>query len=204
MQKIQEPGKGGNAYAEGDYSSADGGDAGDSTTGPGGDGGDAHAQGVHSVAVGGRGGRGGVGKGGSGMDALALQDNVAYYGGDGGESSQQDGRGGRGGSAQVMEVFGAEFARRARMKLPYGAPNNFPGRGGDSPDSPQHKARRLIVERIKAQYFVDHQVPAGGDDVWYDRRVVPLDWIVRQLDAAGHKWIVEIEDEEYVFTDRAP
>lgn len=223
-EKIPQKANGGNAHAEGDYSYAEGGAAGESSRGIGGDGGDAHAIGVLSTAVGGRGGRGGLSKGGPGGDAVAEQDGAASYGGNGGESAQHDGRGGRGGTPQLLSVLlGDELARRAGMKLPYGAPNTFPGRGGDSIDSPQYMARRLIVEKIKNQYFIENGIPTEGSlasvgvsqwsnnfyqpltarfsDVWYDRKIVPLSWINDQVQKNGNKWAVAIEDEEYVFTD---
>ena len=227
MQKIQQSADGGNAHAEGDYSYAEGGTAGDSVRGPGGDGGQAHAVGRNSTAIGGNGGRGGMGKGGCGMDVVALQDDVTSYGGHGGESSQDDGRGGRGGQSPMLaEMFGAEFARRAGMKLPYGAPNIFPGRGGDTPDTPQYMARRLIVERVKAKYYVENNIPTEGaimsegwplgmmpaelqqaltakdSDVWYDREVVPLTWINEQVSRDRNKWTVIVEADEYVFIDK--
>lgn len=226
MAKIQHLSKGGNAgdsIAVGDGSYAEGGNGGDAGGGVGGDGGSAHAIGKDSVAVGGKGGRGGRGKGGPGMCVVVMQEGVRGYGGDGGESSQHDGRGGRGGAAPMMSAFGAEFARRAGMRLQYGMLNIFPGRGGDSPDTPQYKARRLIVEQFKAKYFIQHGIPTEGaaapnssdmlpvewrqalmtkcSDVWYDREIVPLVWINEQLHQAGHKWSATIEAQEYVFVD---
>jgi hypothetical protein len=227
MQKIQQTADGGNAHAEGDHSYAEGGAAGDSTTGIGGDGGHAHAVGRNSIAIAGNGGRGGVGKGGRGMDVVTLQEDVTSYGGHGGESNQYDGRGGRGGlSPMLTEMFGTEFARRASMKLPYGALNTFPGRGGDTPDTPQYMARRLIVERAKANYYAETNTPTEGaitandggffhimpaewkqaltakySDVWYDREFVPLSWINQQVSQEGHKWTVSVEAGEYVFID---
>jgi hypothetical protein len=126
---------------------------------------------------------------------------------------------------QMMEIFfGTEFARRAGMKLPYGAKNTFPGRGGDSLDTPQHMARRSIVENIKRSYFLVHGIPTEGSmtqednmfplppewqqvftgkfsDVWYDRTVVPLTWINEQVQRRGNLWHVIIEADEYVFID---
>ena len=223
-KKILGTANGGNAHAEGDYSYAEGGAAGESSRGIGGDGGNAHALGVFSIAVGGRGGRGGIWKGGPGGDAVALQDGAASYGGSGGESDQYDGRGGRGGSPQLLHnLIGDELARRAGMKLPYGTPNTFPGRGGDALDTPQYMARRVIVELIKLRYFIDCGQPTEGSflpsgasgwpeefylaltakfsDVWYDRTVVPLTWINSQVQQSGNKWTVAVEDEEYIFTD---
>lgn len=128
----------------------------------------------------------------------------------------------------LAEMFGSEFARRAGMKLPYGASNSFPGRGGDTPDTPQYMARRLIVERVKANYYAETNTPTEGgimagdgrflhimpvewaqaltvkySDVWYDREIVPLTWINQQVSQGGHKWTVTVEAEEYVFTDIA-
>lgn len=227
LKTILEPAKGGNAHAEGDYSYAEGGAAGDSSRGVGGDGGHAHALGKYSIAVGGRGGRGGVGKGSPGGNAVELSEDAACYGGNGGESGQHDGRGGRGGTPQMLQVlFGAELARRAEMKLPYGSASTCPGRGGDGCDTPQYMARRLIVEQIKYRYFVEHDLPTEGTfsssgrlsgwsdvtyqtltekncDVWFDRTIVPLAWINDQIQQRGNKWIANIEDNEYVFTDRA-
>lgn len=225
-KKILKPASGGSAHAEGDYSYAEGGAAGDSSRGIGGDGGDAHALGAFSIAVGGRGGRGGISQGAPGGDAVAQHDGFhACYGGNGGEAAQHDGRGGRGGTAQLMQTFvGDELARRARMKLPYGAPNTFPGRGGDTLDTPQYMARRLIVEKIKLRYFIENNIPTEGgssfsdisiwpqellqpltarfSDVWYDRTVVPIAWINDALRQGGNKWNVSVEDEEYVFSDK--
>jgi hypothetical protein len=224
MKKIQQIANGGNAFAQGDYSYAEGGAAGDSGRGIGGDGGDAHAVGHSSTAVGGRGGRGGRSRGGTGGDAIALGEGAHYYGGDGGEACQYDGRGGRGGAPQMLHtMFNAEFARRAAMKLPYGMPNVFPGRGGDSPDTPQYMARRLIVERVKLKFFLEHGIPTEGafvvgekffpaswlevftakhSDVWYDRTIVPLLWLNEEIQKSGNKWSVAIEAEEYVFEDK--
>ena len=223
--KILQSAKGGNAHAEGDYSYAEGGAAGDSARGVGGDGGHAHALGLLSTAIGGRGGRGGVGPGGPGGNAVAFDDHSGSYGGNGGESSQHDGRGGRGGAPQMLQIFvGAELARRAEMKLPYGTRNIIPGRGGDTYDTPQYMARRLIVEQIKYSYFVEHGLPTEGTaspdgllsplleefyplltaknvDVWYDRTTVPVEWINEKNRQRGNKWTVAVEADEYVFID---
>jgi hypothetical protein len=125
----------------------------------------------------------------------------------------------------LLQTFvGAELARRAEMKLPYGTPNTFPGRGGDGHDTPQYMARRLIVEQIKYSCFIERGLPTEGtispndhlavwpeefyqaltaknSDVWYDRTVVPLAWINDQIRQRGNKWTVAVEDEEYIFTD---
>lgn len=192
---------GGDAYVKGNHSTACGGDAGDSTSAPGGPGGRAHVTGNNSHAVGGRGGRGGVGPGGPGGDAHVVGDNAGYFGGDGGEADQEDGRGGRGGSAYGMHFLGLS-QRRARMKLPYGEPNNFPGRGGDKPDSIQHMARRLIVEDLKLRYFIEYRLSkADPHHIWYDREEVPMNWINECLKMQGHQWCAEIVADEYVFLD---
>jgi hypothetical protein len=74
-----------------------------------------------------------------------------------------------------------------------------PGRGGDSADTPQYKARRIIVEEIKARYFAERGLPQ--EEVWWDREIVPLAWITAELMAAGHRWTAAIVDDEYEFTD---
>jgi len=89
--------------------------------------------------------------------------------------------------------------RVAHMRQPYYEPITEPGRGGDAPDSPQYKARRLIVEQIKKRYFVRQGLPL--DEVWWDREVVPLAWINEQLEADGHLWRANIVDDEYEFSD---
>ncbi|MDQ9171722.1 hypothetical protein Q8A64_15010 [Oxalobacteraceae bacterium R-40] len=198
---IPHGGNGGNAYAIGEYSYAEGGDAGKSERGPGGDGGDARALGRKSYAIGGKGGRGGICQGGPGMNVEVEQEDALCIGGDGGEAPQHDGRGGRGAAAPPIDFFDEEYSRRARMKLPYGAPNIYYGRGGDAPDTPQYKARRLIIERLKQQYCIENCIDNKEYDIWYDRTVVPLEWLRKKLLGSGHQWSVIIEDEEYVFVD---
>jgi hypothetical protein len=83
------------------------------------------------------------------------------------------------------------------MRWPYFEPITEPGRGGDAPDTPQYKARRLIVERIKARYFAQKGLPL--DDVWYDREIVPLAWLNEQLKAHDHLWRASVVDDEYEF-----
>lgn len=193
--------RGGDATAVGDGSHARGGDAGDSTSGPGGRGGDASVVGNNSSAAGGRGGRGGVEPGMPGGDAHADSDHMNVYGGQGGEAPQYDGRGGRGGRPADPE-FGSILGIKARprhMRWPYDEPVTEPGRGGDGADTPQYKARRIIVEHIKACYFAARGLPR--DDVWWDRGVVPLNWINSELAAAGHRWRVALVDDEYEFSD---
>lgn len=195
-------GKGGDAEVAGDHSTARGGDAGDAVIGPGGDGGTAKVNGTRSSAVGGRGGRGGIGPGGSGMHVEVDGDNQHARGGDGGEANQPDGRGGRGGASPISdehrEMFGLP-KRRPHMRWPYGEPITEPGRGGDGADTPQYKARRLIIEDLKASYFRANGLSAL--DVWWDRETVPLGWLNEQLQAGGFGWRAAIVADEYEFTD---
>lgn len=195
-------GRGGDASVIGDGSRAMGGDAGDSVIGDGGRGGDASVQGSRSVAIGGQGGRGGIGPGMPGGDVSIESDNVIGIGGQGGEASQPDGRGGRGGRASASPYFESWLgggARRPHMRRPYGEPNNDYGSGGDAPDTPQYKARRLIIESLKERYFKERSRPI--QDVWYDRDLVDLAWLNRQLSAGRHRWTVKIVDSEYEFAD---
>jgi hypothetical protein len=85
------------------------------------------------------------------------------------------------------------------MRWPYGEPVTEPGRGGDMLDTVQYKARRLIVEDLKLRYFAERRLPTR--DVWWDRDVVPLDWINARLHGEGHRWRAALVDEEYEFTD---
>lgn len=196
----QRGGSGGDASVEGDSSTAIGGDAGDAVIGPGGPGGLARVVGDNSRAEGGRGGRGGLGPGGPGGHAEVFGDGMSSFGGDGGEASQADGRGGRGGLPHI-KAFEALGIPRRRMKLPYWAPNKVPGRGGDSSDTIQHTARRLILEELKLLYFARHGRGTDRISVWYDREFVPLNWLNQQLRADGHQWTVSVVDEEYEFRD---
>jgi hypothetical protein len=142
--------------------------------------------------------------GAPGGEAHVIGDNAGCFGGEGGEAMQADGRGGRGGVAQGLEFFGYS-ERHARMKMPYGEANNFPGRGGDAPDTLQHMARRLTIEDLKLRYFIGHGVTvADQHHVWYDREEVPLNWINRQLEVEGHRWRAAVVADEYVFEDCTP
>lgn len=199
---------GGDARVDGHSSEAIGGDAGQSVIGPGGRGGHAIVRGNNSRAIGGRGGRGGLGPGGNGGDALATGDNSVSFGGDGGEANQADGRGGRGGMpnvhalAAMVEDFGVVLdISRVHMRAPYWVPNTIPGSGGHGADSIQHKARRLILEELKVRYFADHGRSVDRVEVWYDREVVPLDWLNLRLQTDGHAWSVSVVDHEYEFSD---
>jgi hypothetical protein len=84
------------------------------------------------------------------------------------------------------------------MRLPYGEPNTEPGRGGDAADTPQYKARRLIIEELKTRYMKARGLPL--DEVWWDRDV-PLEWLNQQLERDGHRWCARIIDSEYEFVD---
>lgn len=155
--------------------------------------------GNRSVALGGQGGRGGIGPGGPGGDAMVDSDDMFRVGGQGGEANQADGRGGRGGLSYELSSFG--LPRHPHMRRPYGEPNYEPGRGGDAPDTPQYKARRLIIEDLKARYF--NAKPLSSDNIWYDRVKVSTDWLNEQLLSEGHRWRVSIEADEYTFEDGA-
>lgn len=196
---VKAGGQGGDASVSGDNSNATGGDGGEAVIGDGGKGGDARVVGNRSSAKGGLGGRGGVGPGMPGQDAVVVGDDCHAIGGQGGEAPQLDGRGGRGGrsgdDAIFLEIFG--LSRRPHMKHPYGEPVLEPGRGGDSLDTPQYKARRLIVEDIKAQYFRSKGLSV--DEAWWDRDIVPLAWINERLVADGHRWQATVVDLEYQF-----
>jgi hypothetical protein len=85
------------------------------------------------------------------------------------------------------------------MRRPYGEPNTEPGRGGDGADTPQYTARRLIVEELKKQFLQALGLPLN--DVWWDRQIVPLEWINQRLEENGHRWRTAIVDHEYEFAD---
>lgn len=134
------------------------------------------------------------------MDVSVEQDDVFSVGGQGGEASQPDGRGGRGGRAYPGNSFGGQD--RGHIKPPYGRPNTEPGRGGDAPDTPQYTARKLIVIALKERYFISKDIePRDADTVWYDRAIVPLDWVNQTLRMRGHRWQVSVVDQEYEFSD---
>lgn len=191
MRKAGAGGRGGDASVEGNDSFAEGGGGGEAVIGDGGRGGDARVKGVRSFGKGGQGGRGGVVAGQPGMDVEAFGDNMFVAGGTGGEAPQADGRGGRGGPSYVA-------GQRSTMKLPYWAPNNFPGRGGDGVDTVQYTARRLIVEDLKARHL--NLRPFSSDDIWYDR-TTSADRLNELLEDAGHRWRVRIVSGEYEFWD---
>lgn len=200
-------GRGGDADVDGDDSSAEGGDGGQAVIGDGGRGGDARVTGNRSSATGGKGGRGGVGPGQRGGDVHIAQDNVTSVGGQGGEASQADGRGGRGGRSHLpqslTQLLG--FTDRGHIKPPYGRQHTEPGRGGDAADTPQYTSRKLIVMALKERYFIEADIePRDFDTVWYDRVIVPMDWLNKTLAVRGHGWRVSVIDQEYDFADVRP
>jgi hypothetical protein len=85
------------------------------------------------------------------------------------------------------------------MRWPYFEPISEPGRGGDAADTPQYKARRIIVEQLKRRFFRAKGLHVA--DAWWDRTVVPMYWLNEQLRNDGHHWQVSIVDDEYEFTD---
>jgi len=203
-QQPSSGGPGGHAEVRGDDSDATGGDGGDAVVGAGGKGGDARVIGNRSLAIGGKGGRGGIGPGQSGGDVLVESDDAIAIGGQGGEASQPDGRGGRGGRAgnvgSVLGVFG--IRDHGHIKPRYGQQHLEPGRGGDSPDTPQYKARKLIIIALKERYFFERQLEwRDADAVWFDRSIVPTVWLNDTLQLRGYKWRVDLADSEYVFRD---
>lgn len=202
MKKISQGtgGAGGQAEVDGDDSIALGGHGGEAVLGDGGPGGNARVKGDRSTGVGGQGGRGGAGPGQPGGDVIIEQDDVFMAGGQGGESSQIDGRGGRGGRSYGFHLFG--MPTRAHIKPPYGLPHCEPGRGGDAPDTPQYMARKLIVIGLKERYFIEKSItPCDLETVWYDRTIVDLVWLNETLSLRGYHWRVSTVDNEYEFSD---
>jgi len=199
-------GTGGNAEVEGDYSSAQGGDAGQAVQQPGGRGGHAKVRGNHSIAVGGKGGRGGVTPGSPGGDVEIVGDFGGAWGGQGGEAPQADGRGGRGGRSGGadfdLSMFTGQVHRPQHIKWPYGEPVTEYGRGGDSADTPQYRARRIIVENLKRCEFGRRSLDIN--EAWWDRKIVSVDWINRCLVHQGHAWQMRVVDDEYEFFDIPP
>ncbi|CAG4890614.1 hypothetical protein LMG31841_01165 [Paraburkholderia saeva] len=193
-------GTGGDAEVHGDHSSAVGGRGGEAVIGDGGRGGNARVTGNRSTGIGGRGGRGGIGPGQPGGDIVVDRDDLFSAGGQGGEANQADGRGGRGGRAFRAHLFDGQD--RGHLKPPYGRPHIEPGRGGDAPDSPQYMARKLVVMALKERYFIESGIePRDTDTVWYDRKVVPLDWLNETLRLRGHRWTISVVEGEYEFAD---
>ncbi len=199
-------GRGGDASVHGDNAHAIGGRGGCGGIGPGAAGGDARIvrdqkqilELLQQDGIAEPDGRGG--------SAFALAPDgpgsVTVAGGQGGEASQPDGRGGRGGRAYIP----ADMCRllgvpdRGLMRWPYFEPVTEPGRGGDAADTPQYMARRLILENLKRGYFSARGLPLT--EVWWDRSIVPMDWLNEQLRTNGHRWAASIVDDEYEFSDR--
>lgn len=199
---VAEGGRGGDASATGENSSAEGGTGGDAVIGNGGRGGDAKATGRNSGARGGDGGRGGIGPGGPGGDIVVDTDNSFGFGGQGGEANQADGRGGRGGQVGNTDILrDSGITVRTHMRWPYDEPITEPGRGGDAPDTTQYKARRLIIEQLKKQYLRAQGQPTK--ESWWDRKIVPMDWLNTELKSLGHRWKATIVADEYEFSDTA-
>ena len=135
------------------------------------------------------------------MDIIQPVGDYAH-GGMGGEAAQPDGRGGRGGLSGGREhtCKAPGTLLEPHMKRPYWDDKEIePGRGGDSPDTPQYRARRLIIEMIKADYLAAPEFFTTS--VWYDRKAVPIDAINAKLAEAGHKWKIAVDDHEYAITD---
>lgn len=214
-------GDGGHATVAADRGHARGGPGGRGGVHPGGKGGDAHILPDHAsledripvgprdtyISIDGkilalaRGGQNGD-EGGGGGDAYTVGGDSFVAGGQGGEAPQGDGRGGRGGQTPIPDSFAQLMGMRRRpahMRWPYYEPVTEPGRGADGADTPQYKARRLIVEQIKRRYFARQGLPL--DEVWWDRAVVPITWINEQLEAEGHQWRTSVVDDEYEFSD---
>lgn len=196
--------RGGNAIARGKGSTAVGGDAGPSGLQLGGRGGDVDVRDPQITAKGGPGGGGGIGPGMSGMDVVQPGGSVGDYieGGMGGEADQPDGRGGRGGRAggyhELCKSLGLK--PKPHMKLPYWGDEEIePGRGGDRPDTSRYRARRLIIEMLKAEHL--GVVAYFTTAVWYEREAVPTKVLNSLLAARGYRWIVAIIENEYAITD---
>jgi hypothetical protein len=127
---------------------------------------------------------------------------VRIYGGMGGEAPQLDGRGGRGGLAPHSALLDLVLSQptRPHLKRPYWGDGHVEyGSGGDGQDSLQYRARRLIIEMIKAEHL-----GASGyftTQVWYERDAVPLEAINAALADMKMNWRVSIDDYEYVMRD---
>lgn len=129
-----------------------------------------------------------------------LRTNI---GGDGGEAPQWDGRGGRGAKSALTPEIREEWGlppEPPHMKPPYFEPRPVDyGSGGHGSDTPQYVARRLIIERMKSGYIERNGLNVAS--VWYDREVVPMDWLNGQLTSEGHRWTAAIVAMEYEFAD---
>lgn len=200
---LSQAARGGNAVARGDGSIAIGGDAGPSGLHPGGRGGDVDVSAPGVVAVGGAGGGGGILPGMPGMDVTESSGGVGSYivGGMGGEAAQPDGRGGRGGRAAEYGAICLLLGKKPRpyMKRPYWDNESEPGCGGDGADTPRYRARRLIIEMIKAEYLCAPKY--FTTEIWYETERVSPDAINRNLFERGHRWRVDLVRGEYTITD---
>ncbi len=65
-------------------------------------------------------------------------------------------------------------------------------------------ARKLIIMALKERYFMAKSIElCDQDTIWYDRTIVPLDWLNGTLKLRGHKWRVGVVDGEYEFTEES-
>ena len=61
---------------------------------------------------------------------------------------------------------------------------------------------RIIIEDLKCQFFRQRGIAERDEfHIWYDRETVSLGWLNDQLVKLGHRWRVELVDEEYQFAD---
>jgi hypothetical protein len=97
----------------------------------------------------------------------------------------------------MREILG--LPDRGHMRWPYFEPITEPGRGADAADAPQYKARRIIVEHLKRQYF--KSMDLNVDEAWWDRTIVPIGWLNERLRINGHRWQARVVDDEYEFAD---
>lgn len=199
---LGDGGRGGDASIIGNNGRAIGGRGGRGGIGPGGPGGDAHI--IRDPVALGTLLQADKGASGQGGNAYAIGEGAfeaIVAGGQGGEASQPDGRGGRGGRAFMPPEWDGWLGtpKRAHIRWPYFELITEPGRGGDAADTPQYKARRIILERLKRQYFRDEGLDLN--EAWWDRTVVPLAWLNDELRRQGHHWSATVVDDEYEFLD---
>lgn len=203
QHSIPQGARGGHAIARGNDSVAIGGDAGEFGIQPGGRGGDVDICDPGITAVGGKGGRGGVIPGMPGMDITQPGGSVGSYieGGMGGEAPQPDGRGGRGARPPQYELICRLLGKTPRpyMKRPYWDQEAEPGCGGDGADTPRYRARRLIIEMLKADYLLYKSY--FSTEVWYKTDNPSIEILNIALARRDHSWRVGMDDGEYTFTD---
>ncbi len=89
--------------------------------------------------------------------------------------------------------------KKRHLRWPYGEEITEYGRGGDASDTPQYKARRIIIEELKKDFFHAKSLPLI--DVWWDRDTVSLEWLNMRLKELGHRWHTILVDWEYEFRD---